>query len=469
MDFWRLTVVEAVEMFRGRRMSCRDYVEALIERSERFVDLNAFTQFAPDNIRSAARKADEHQANGGPLGPLHGIPVAIKDCIDIAGMATTAATPSLKDHVVNRTASVVTKLENAGALVFGKTNMYELAFGITSNNDHTGPVRNPHDPSRSAGGSSSGSAAAVAAGLVPAALGTDTAGSVRIPASFCGVFGFRPTSDRYKTDGVMPLFPTRDVPGPLARSAEDLLLLDAVLCGQSERPAIDLRSLRLGLPGRYFLSGLESGVAQAFEETLDQLVSWGVTVVEAEMPEVSSWLGEMSEPIRAWELERALEAYLSASGAAVDFRLLVAGIAGQYVREEFDEALRGTDTKDLAARYEHVISVSLPRCRKHYCAHLEQYKLDAFIFPTTPIAATALGEEGRVVVDGKEVSVWKTMRNTVPATFFGAPGVSVPMARSVRGVPAGLEIDGLPGADRKVLAIAAAIEAMQSKEHGMRR
>lgn len=151
MDFWRLTVVEAVEMFRGRRMSCRDYVEALIERSERFVDLNAFTQFAPDNIRSAARKADEHQANGGPLGPLHGIPVAIKDCIDIAGMATTAATPSLKDHVVNRTASVVTKLEKAGALVFGKTNMYELAFGITSNNDHTGPVRNPHDPSRSAG------------------------------------------------------------------------------------------------------------------------------------------------------------------------------------------------------------------------------------------------------------------------------------------------------------------------------
>ena len=457
MDLTQISLVAAAEMIRSGRMSCLEYVETLILRAEEHADLNAFTRFDAEEVRRAAREADGLQRAGGDLGALHGIPVAIKDCIDIAGMATTAATPALKDHVVGRTASVVRSLQSAGAIVFGKTNMYELAFGITGNNDHTGPALNPHDRSRSAGGSSSGSAVAVAAGIVPASVGTDTAGSVRIPASCCGVFGFRPSTGRYGSDGVMPVFPTRDVPGLFARSAEDLLLLDAVLADEEEVPDIPLEDVRLGLPGGYFLSDLESGVAAAFEETLAQLVSGGVEIVDAAMPDVPHWLKEMAGPIRAWELPRSLEAYLKASGAPVDFRSLISGVAGSYVREEFEEAMLGADDEDLGERYRHVISVALPEYRKRYVEHLRHNGLDAIVFPTTPIAATPLGQEKDVIIDGQQVSVWKTLRNTEPATFFGAPGVTMPMSRKVHGVPVGFELDGLPGEDRRLLAVAARI------------
>jgi mandelamide amidase len=390
---------------------------------------------------------------------LHGIPLAIKDCIDVAGLATTGGTPALRDHVANRTAPLVQKLKDAGAIVFGKTNMYELAFGITSNNAFTGPVKNPHDLTRSAGGSSSGSAAAVAAGYVPGAIGTDTAGSVRIPASHCGIFGFRPSSKRYDSSGVMPLFPTRDVPGLMARSVKDLQLMDAVLSCDGSQPNVDLPSLRLGLPGPYFLDELETGVTAAFEDMLAQLKSCGVTIVDAALHDLARSLDKLSDPIRAWELPRSLAEYLETSGAGIGFDALIAGIAGPYVREEFADALREANAEDLAKRYRHVVSVALPGFRKKYLDHFKEFQLDAIIFPTTPILATALGEEGDVLVDNQAVSVWRTMRNTVPASFFGTPGLTFPSTNSVQGLPVGVEIDGLPGKDRKVLAMAAAMEA----------
>lgn len=466
MELPQLPISRAAEMMRHGQITCADYVDALIEQAQRHADLNVFTQFDPECVRAAARKADQHKGAGNALWPLHGIPLAIKDCIDVAGMATTAGTPALRSHVVNRTAPLVRTLRDAGAFVFGKTNMYELAFGITSNNDFTGPVKNPHDRTRSAGGSSSGSAAAVAAGIVPGSIGTDTAGSVRIPASCCGIYGFRPSSGRYDGTGVMPLFPTRDVPGVMARSAGDLQLLDAVLSGDGSAPPVDLSGLRFGLPGRYFLAGLETGVAEAFEDMLARLTSFGVTFVDAELQDLPRTLHELSGPIRAWELPRSLAAYLKASGAGIGFDALIAGIAGPYVREEFQDALRDAKADDLAERYRHVVSVALPEFRKDYRDHLRQFGLDAIMFPTTPIAATVLGEEGEVPVDDQAVSVWKTMRNTVPASFYGCPGLTFPSAHRVRGVPVGVEIDGLPGEDRKLLAIAAAIEARLSDVFG---
>lgn len=454
-----LTITLVAEMMRTGKLSCEEYVEALIERAEHHADLNAFTHFEPESIRAAARHADQTLRAGSVLGPLHGIPLAIKDCIDVAGLATTGGTPALRDHVANRTAPLVQKLKDAGAIVFGKTNMYELAFGITSNNAFTGPVKNPHDLTRSAGGSSSGSAAAVAAGYVPGAIGTDTAGSVRIPASHCGIFGFRPSSKRYDSSGVMPLFPTRDVPGLMARSVKDLQLMDAVLSCDGSQPNVDLPSLRLGLPGPYFLDELETGVTAAFEDMLAQLKSCGVTIVDAALHDLARSLDKLSDPIRAWELPRSLAEYLETSGAGIGFDALIAGIAGPYVREEFADALREANAEDLAKRYRHVVSVALPGFRKKYLDHFKEFQLDAIIFPTTPILATALGEEGDVLVDNQAVSVWRTMRNTVPASFFGTPGLTFPSTNSVQGLPVGVEIDGLPGKDRKVLAMAAAMEA----------
>lgn len=459
MELPQLTIKLATEMMRTGKLSCEEYVGELIERAERDADLNAFTHFEPESVRAAARQADLNLVAGRTLGPLHGIPLAIKDCIDVAGLATTGGTPALRDHVVNRTAPLVQKLKDAGAIVFGKTNMYELAFGITSSNEFTGPVKNPHDRRRSAGGSSSGSAAAVAAGFVPGAIGTDTAGSVRIPASHCGIFGFRPSSGRYDSTGIMPLFPTRDVPGLMARTVMDLQLMDAVLSGDGSTPSIDLPSLRLGLPGPYFLDELETGVAAEFGHMLAQLRSYGVTIVQADLHDLARSLDELSGPIRAWELPRSLAEYLETSGAGIGFDALIAGIAGPYVREEFAQALREANAEDLAERYRHVVSVALPGFRKKYLDHFKEFKLDAIIFPTTPILATALGDEGDVVVDDQAVPVWRTMRNTVPASFYGAPGVTFPAANRVQGVPVGVEIDGLPGKDKKVLAIAAAMEA----------
>lgn len=461
-----LTLVRAAAMMRAGELSCEDYVAALIDQALSRADLNAFSQFDPDRVRAAARKADRQRETGGAVGALHGIPLAIKDCIDIAGMATTGGTPALQTHIVERTAPLVQKLTDAGALVFGKANLFELAFGITSNNDCAGPVRNPFDPTRSAGGSSSGSAVAVAAGMVPASLGTDTAGSVRIPASYCGIFGFRPSHGRYDSSGVMPLFPTRDVPGTMARSAGDLQLLDAVLSGEEAAPAIDPGQLRLGLPGPHFLGSLESGVATVFEEMVARLRSIGVTVVDAELPDVTQSIAEMDGPIRTWELPRSLAAYLEASGAGIDFDTLMAGVAGPYVRRKFEGALRERGARDLAERYLHVLSVQLPKFRRDYRDHLRRHALDGIVFPTTPIAATVLGEDENVRVDDRTVHVGRVMRNTTPATFYGAPGLTIPTANRVWGVPVGMEIDGLPGGDRKLLAIAAALEASMPDKPG---
>ncbi|SIT01035.1 amidase family protein [Paracoccus saliphilus] len=223
MELHQISLTGAVGRIRSGEISALEYSTALVERAQAFSTLNAFTYFDPERVLDAARQADLRQARGEALGPLHGVPLAIKDSIDIEGLPTGGGTPVLRDNIVRRTAPMIRSLFDAGALCFGKTNLYELAFGITSNNRHTGAVRNPCDSERSAGGSSGGSAAAVAAGMVPAAIGSDTAGSVRIPAAHCGILGFRPSHGRYDSTGFMPLFPSRDAPGVMARSVEDPL------------------------------------------------------------------------------------------------------------------------------------------------------------------------------------------------------------------------------------------------------
>jgi len=455
MIMHELDLTRAAKHLRTGDLSAEEYGEALIAQAQSFAALNAFIELDLDRIRKVARDADRHKARGHMLGPLHGIPLAVKDCIDIAELPTTGATPALRKNVDRRTAPLVRTLFEAGAHLFGKTNLYELAFGITSNNDCTGAVRNPHNPDRSAGGSSSGSAAAVAAGMVPAAIGSDTAGSIRIPAAHCGIYGFRPTTGRYASDGFMPCFPTRDAPGLLARSVEDLCLLDSILTAERDLPACNLEGLRLGLPGPYFLDALESDVAIAFEQELRRLESCGVRLVDAAPPNFAALIAEASEPIRAWELPRSLAAYLDASACDIDLETGLSAIAGPYVREEFADALKGQDTADLAERYQETLSVVLPRHREAYRGYLADNDLNAIVFPTTPLAPTLLGEEGDVLIDGRMVSVWHTMRNTVPASFYGAPAITIPYARTPAGLPLGLEFDGIPGQDRKLLAIAA--------------
>ena len=185
----------------------------------------------PEQVRAAAAAADERRAGGGPLGPLHGVPLALKDNLDTADMPTTGGTPGLRGSRPARNAPVVQRLLDAGAIVFGKANLHELAYGITNNNAGFGAARNPYDRTRIPGGSSGGVGAAVGARIVPGGIGSDTGGSVRVPAALCGIVGFRPTTGRWPQAGIVPISHTRDTAGPMTRSVADCVLLDRVVTG----------------------------------------------------------------------------------------------------------------------------------------------------------------------------------------------------------------------------------------------
>src|SRR5262249_40898951 len=218
-------------------------------------------------------------------GPLHGIPISLKDNIHTAGIRTTAGSKFLKEFVPVRDAHIVAKLKEAGAILLGKTNLHEFAYGVTTNNPHYGAVRNPSDTSRIPGGSSGGAAAAVAAGLCVAAVGTDTGGSIRIPASLCGIVGFKPSRGRVSVEGTVPLSPTLDCVGPLARSAEDAaIVLDSI----SERPRKESprtkKKFTLGIPKEFFFDVLSSEVQACFESTLKTLRKRDFPLKEISIP-----------------------------------------------------------------------------------------------------------------------------------------------------------------------------------------
>lgn len=456
MELHQISLTSAVGRIRSGEISALEYSMALVERAHAFSALNAFTYFDPERLLDAARQADQCQARGEALARLHGVPLAIKDSIDIEGLPTSGGTPVLRDNIVRRTAPMIRSLFDAGALCFGKTNLYELAFGITSNNRHTGAVRNPCDPERSAGGSSGGSAAAVAAGMVPAAIGSDTAGSVRIPAAHCGILGFRPSHGRYDSTGFMPLFPSRDAPGVMARSVEDLFLIDSVLTGEWQVPVVELRGLRIGVPGDHFLKDLQGDIAEAVEGEFRRLEGLGAILVEAEAPDFAAMEREAAGPIREWELFRSLDAYLQGCGNGIGLDAMLSGIADPDLREEFLFLRKRADDAGQAERYRQAVEVTLPRCREEYSTYLRENGLAAMAFPTTPHGPPLLGEEHELFAGGKAFPIWHMMRNTVPATFLAAPGVTVPFARNAEGLPIGLEFDGMPGRDRELLAVAAA-------------
>jgi len=240
-------------------------------------------------IREAARRSDEIFDLKIVLGPLHGAPIVLKDNMDTAAMPTTGGTPALKDHRPSANAPIAQALIDAGAIVFGKANLHELAQGITNNNRAFGPARNPYDPDKIPGGSSGGCAVAVSARLAPAAMGTDTGGSVRIPAALCGIVGFRPTMGRYPQQGVIPISHTRDTAGPMTRSVADAVLLDRVITGSMQEilPA-RLRGLRLGVPRAHFYENIDPAVNDAMDSALRRFRDYGIDLIEADLPGVGS-------------------------------------------------------------------------------------------------------------------------------------------------------------------------------------
>ena len=423
-----------------------DYYQAI----DRHKQYNAFIS-VDYQLKPAAPDADK---------PLAGVVISVKDNIHVAGLPNTAGTPLLRQFIPQQDAGVVVLLKAAGAQIIGKNNMHELAYGITSNNVAFGAVRNGVNPAYMAGGSSGGTATAVALGMVTAGIGTDTGGSVRIPAALSGLVGFRPTTGRYPTTGITLISNTRDTPGPITRTVSMAALLDQVLSETYEQDEIvDLSTLRLGVPRDYFYEGLDADVAAVMTRVLEQLASAGVELIEAELTDVPRWNEAVSFPVVLYETAQLLPQYLQQHLPDTSPEQLLAQIASPDVQQIVGDALAGAIEE---AVYLEALNKQRPRLQQAYSDYFARYKVAAVIFPTTPLPARPLQEDMSVVdLLGEKVPTFPTyIRNTDPASNAGIPGISLPAGVSSEGLPIGVELDGPAGSDRRLLAIAAAIESI---------
>jgi len=461
MNLKELTVVQARALMVRGQFSALEYVSELIKTEPGAVALNAFVATNHEQLLRQAAAADRSGTTRDAACPLAGIPLGLKDNINTSDLPTTACTGALKGFTPANNAPVAQCLFDAGALLAGKTNMHELAFGITSNNAVTGATRNPWNTKMIPGGSSGGSAAAVAGRLVPAAIGTDTGASVRLPAALCGVVGFRPTVGRYSQLGIVPISHTRDTAGPIARSVADITLLDAILRGaqQSDSTAgaeIELRGLRLGLPKAYFFADLDAGIANVVQQTLAILAKAGVTFVDADVENLAQLNAAVGFPVALYEVMQDLPAYLRASGCDIPLHELIAGIGSPDVAGLM-QSLQGDGAMPRAA-YDNAIR-SRAMLQDSYTRYFQQNRLDGMLFPTSILPARPIGEDDTVALGSVRVPTFATyIRNTDPGSNSGIPGISLPAGLTDAGLPVGIEIDGPQGSDTRALAIAAAIE-----------
>jgi mandelamide amidase len=453
-----LDLAEVVQALATRQLTAEDYARDLLDQESRLRSLNVMASLHWEDVLAEARAADEVRRRGESTGRLGGVPLLVKDNFDTAGRPTTAGTAGLAQHLPRANAPVLQKLLDAGAIVFGKTNLHELAFGITCNNLHTGPVHNPYDPAMIPGGSSGGTAAGVAARIAPAGLGSDTGGSVRIPAALCGVVGFRPTTARYPSTGVVPISHSFDTPGLLSRTVADAWILDGVIApastasGEPTSPH-SLEGLRLGIPSDPFWTGVASEVADVMDGALKELQGRGVVLVDVELPGLPRLVDDSGFTIVLFELLPDMESYLRASGTELKVDDLVRQISGPDVRRSFEAASTITESSYSAAR------AARRRLQAAYTACFRDNNLDALAFPTTPLTAAPIGLDETIELDGVQVPTFATfIRNTFPGAIAGIPGLSLPAGISDRGLPIGLELDGPAASDGQLLQIGMEIE-----------
>jgi aspartyl-tRNA(Asn)/glutamyl-tRNA(Gln) amidotransferase subunit A len=439
----------AAALLRAGKVSPVELVHACLGRIEsQNPVLNAFITVTAESALREARAAEAEMRRGEWRGPLHGIPMAIKDMIDTRGVRTTGASAVYLDRIPEADAAVVSRLRRAGAILLGKLNMQEFAIGGSSVPSHFGPVRNPWDPSRIAGGSSGGSAAAVAAGLCFAALGTDTGGSVRQPAALCGTVGLKPTYGRVSNLGVLALAPSLDHVGPLTRGVEDCATVLEAIAGyeprdvSSERRPLKLRPwpssparVRIGVPRAFFYDGLHPAVQHAVEKALAVLSDLGARVEEVSL--------EVSADRTVFQAE----AYASHAG-------LIAKTPERYLPETLAKLRRGASVD--AAAYMGA-RLGLAQLRRGITDLFAQ--VDILATPTVPVPAPRLVDYPQTF---DEVLAWEAssmLRNTRPFNAFGIPTVTVPCGRTDEDLPIGLQLAAAPWQERRALAVALAFES----------
>ncbi len=438
-----LTIARFGRVWRRGEMTAVGLVEQCLARIDREqARLNAFISVMADQARQQAETADRERLAGIDRGPLHGVPISLKDLIDVRGVATTAASRVRDGHVADRDAPVVTRLREAGAVLVGKTNLHEFAFGTTNEDSAFGPARNPHDPMRSPGGSSGGSAISVATGMALASIGTDTGGSIRIPAGACGIDGLKGSYGEVSTEGVVPLSRTLDHVGPLALSVGDAWTVYAVLAGLTTPiEGRSLRGLRVGVLRSYFCDLLDEDVRASFDKALAALRDAGAVVKDVHVPH-ASLIGPAylhlgfgdGAAIHGAMLDSMPERYTK----PVRLRLETA----RYVlAEDYARALEARDV-----------------LRGEVDALLQDR--DALVLPTLPIPAPLIGASTVQIGDASMPIRALTLRLTQLFNLTGHPAVSLPCGATPAGLPCGLQIVGRRGETGDLVRTANAVEAL---------
>jgi len=454
------------ELLDARLVSSVELARTCIARTQAQSAVNAWVDFQPQALLEAAQRADARLAAGERL-PLLGIPLALKDNIEALGFTCAAGTQALTGFKPQADAAIVAKLKAAGAIIAGKVSMHELALGITNNNAVTGAVRNPWQHACIPGGSSGGSGAVVGARLVSAAIGTDTGGSVRVPAALCGATGFRPSVGRWSGSGIIPISHTRDTAGPLAHTVADCAFLDSIVTGQKKDgatatlEAIACQTLRLGVPRLPFWEDLEADLQTLAEQALERLRQAGITLVEFDLPDLMDASARAGFPIALYEFAQDLRVWLDRqnnrqnNGQPLTLETLLEQVGSPDVQAVLADIRAGKFIPE--SDYQQALQART-RLQAIYTRAFETHKVDALIFPTTPRTAAKIGEDATVELNGRQVPTFPTfIRQTDPGSVAALPGVSVPVGLA-HGLPVGLALDGPIQSDRRLLSIAQTVQ-----------
>ena len=452
-----LSVLELAPLLEHKKISPLEIVEDMLERIEESNPrLNAYVYVEAETAREQARRAENEIVRGSYRGPLHGIPISLKDNFLTAGVPTRAGSKILANFVPNEDATVVKRLRRAGAVLMGKTNLSEFAYGAETNNPHFGRTLNPWDTQRIPGGSSGGSAAAVAAFMCSASIGTDTGGSIRIPSALCGIVGLKPTYGRVSCHGVVPLSSTLDHVGPMARTVLDVAIVLQAIAGydrqdefSARKPVRDYFSeaqqkrkrLRLAIPREYFFNDLHPEVACAIQAALEAFKKIGARLNEVSLPHVTEAMQRSDSLLHAeaTSYHQSVGYFPSrAADYAPDVRArLQAG--AQVLATDYLSALR---VRDLA--------------RKDFGQALEN--ADAILVPTVPIPAPHLRDETVEVNSHRETVRSCLVRLNRPANLAGLPAITIPCGLTRARLPIGLQLIGRPFEESAILGVANAYE-----------
>ncbi|CAK0787711.1 hypothetical protein CVIRNUC_010933 [Coccomyxa viridis] len=462
----QLDASEAIEQLCARRITAFQYAEALLKRIQKHSCINAFAHLEPDQVLKEARAIDDAYDAGLDIKPLCGMAFVVKDNLDVLGYPTEAGTPALKGRMPCNSSALVSRLMDANGVVLGKTRMHELAMGATTINPNGGPVLNPYNNVMHVGGSSGGTAAAVAMRLAPAGFCSDSAGSCRIPASVTGVVGFRPTTGCWNAaDGIVPMSVTRDTVGVNAHSVTDVKLLNSIFtnCAKDYK-SINVKELRLGYPINFW-KDIGDETKPAFKAAIKTLKDAGVNIVDMDMSLLEGLANDMTPPMMFFthEMPREISRYVYQHGYNLSLAELVDKIASPTVRKSLIEwTYKKLDSFPTPIDYAESLATGLPRLKALWESYYDAFHLDAILVPATIATARPIDDvEPYMTVNGKKGNFLNVyIRTTLIDCTINVPGLSMPIGLAKDDLPIGIMIQGKPGTDADLLSIGEALQPL---------